>query len=323
MSDIAYQNKDITLKYFADTLIDKSLAVYGLPHIRIKDCRPTNLPAIEANELRLYNLFILEDGSLALIDYESTFTIKDVVKYVNYIARILKRFIRQERIRNTDEHRAKLPIFHLIIIFSADIGEVDPDIMDVGCMQLKIEPAYLLGIETEEVFRKIQDKIKNKEALGDDELLELIILPLTVRGREEKQALAEKTVELAGGIQNEEQRIQALSGILTFADKIIDKEYAKRIKEAIGMNKVAQLFYDEGIEMGLEKGMAQGKADLIRCIRKKIKKGYAAIEIAEVLEIDVLHVKQIADLMQNYPEDTDVEIAARLLRGEKQEQAVR
>lgn len=155
-------------------------------------------------------------------------------------------------------------------------------------------------------------------ALGDDELLELIILPLTVKGREEKQALAEKTVELAGGIQNEEQRIQALSGILTFADKIIDKEYAKRIKEAIGMNKVAQLFYDEGIEMGL----AKGKADLIRCIRKKIKKGYAAIEIAEVLEIDVLHVKQIADLMQNYPEDTDVEIAARLLRGEKQEQAV-
>ena len=60
-------------------------------------------------------------------------------------------------------------------------------------------------------------------------------------------------MELAGGIQNEEQRIQALSGILTFADKIIDKEYAKRINEAIGMNKVAQLFYDEGIEMGLEK----------------------------------------------------------------------
>ena len=27
--------------------------------------------------------------------------------------------------------------------------------------------------------------------------------------------------------------------------------------------------------------------------------------------------------MQNYPEDSDVEIAARLLRGEKQEQAVR
>ena len=164
MSDIAYQNKDITLKYFADTLIDKSLAVYGLPHIRIKDCRPTNLPAIEANELRLDNLFILEDGSLALIDYESTFTIKDVVKYVNYIARILKRFIRQERIRNTDEHRAKLPIVagNMMAGFSADIGEVDPDIMDVGCMQLKIEPAYLLGIETEEVFRKIQDKIKNK-----------------------------------------------------------------------------------------------------------------------------------------------------------------
>ena len=66
MSDIAYQNKDITLKLLTEALKHKSLGVYGLPHIRIKDARPTNLPAIEANELRLDNLFILEDDSLAL-----------------------------------------------------------------------------------------------------------------------------------------------------------------------------------------------------------------------------------------------------------------
>lgn len=103
MSDIAYQNKDITLKYFADTLIDKSLAVYGLPHIRIKDCRPTNLPAIEANELRLDNLFSLrmDHGSQRPVACRTERPavpgkpggLKDVVKYVNYIARILKCFI--------------------------------------------------------------------------------------------------------------------------------------------------------------------------------------------------------------------------------------
>ena len=73
MGDIAYQNKDIALKYFGDALKNKKLTVYGLPHIKIKDSRPTNLPAIEANELRIDNLFILEDDSYALIDYESTF----------------------------------------------------------------------------------------------------------------------------------------------------------------------------------------------------------------------------------------------------------
>ena len=162
MSDIAYQNKDIALKYFSDALKNKNLTVYGLPHIRIKDTRPTNLPAIEVNELRMDNLFILEDSSFALIDYESTFGIHDIVKYVNYIARILKRFVRQEDGRNSERGRKRLPVIHLIIIFSADISDIDPNILDVGCMQLKIEPVYLLRMETEKVYSKIQYKVENK-----------------------------------------------------------------------------------------------------------------------------------------------------------------
>ena len=313
MSDIAYQNKDIALKYFGDALKNKNLTVYGLPNIRIKDTRPTNLPAIEVNELRMDNLFILEDSSFALIDYESTFGIHDIVKYVNYIARILKRFVRQEGGRNSERGRKRLPVIHLIIIFSADISDIDPNILDVGCMQLKIEPVYLLRMETEKVYSKIQYKVENKETLNDDEMLEMIVLPLTVKGKEEKRALAEETVSLAQEIQDEEQRMQALAGILTFADKILDKEYAKRIKEVIGMNKVEKLFYDEGVETGIVKG----RAELIRCIRKKLKKGYAVMEIAEVLELDDLYVKKTADLIQSRPGDSDVEIAEKLFREER------
>lgn len=313
MSDIAYQNKDIALKYFGDALKNKNLTVYGLPHIRIKDTRPTNLPAIEVNELRMDNLFILEDSSFALIDYESTFGIHDIVKYVNYIARILKRFVRQEGGRNSERGRKRLPVIHLIIIFSEDISDIDPNILDVGCMQLKIEPVYLLRMETEKVYSKIQYKVENRETLNDDEMLEMIVLPLTVKGKEEKRALAEETVRLAQEIQDEEQRMQALAGILTFADKILDKEYAKRIKEVIGMNKVEKLFYDEGVETGIVKG----RAELIRCIRKKLKKGYAVMEIAEVLELDDLYVKKTADLIQSRPGDSDVEIAEKLFREER------
>lgn len=313
MSHIAYQNKDIALKYFGDALKNKNLTVYGLPHIRIKDTRPTNLPAIEVNELRMDNLFILEDSSFALIDYESTFGIHDIVKYVNYIARILKRFVRQEGGRNSERGRKRLPVIHLIIIFSADISDIDPNILDVGCMQLKIEPVYLLRMETEKVYSKIQYKVENRETLNDDEMLEMIVLPLTVKGKEEKRALAEETVRLAQEIQDEEQRMQALAGILTFADKILDKEYAKRIKEVIGMNKVEKLFYDEGVETGIVKG----RAELIRCIRKKLKKGYAVMEIAEVLELDDLYVKKTADLIQSRPGDSDVEIAEKLFREER------
>ena len=67
---------------------------------------------------------------------------------------------------------------------------------------------YLLRMETEKVYSKIQYKVENRETLNDDEMLEMIVLPLTVKGKEEKRALAEETVRLAQEIQDEEQRMQ-------------------------------------------------------------------------------------------------------------------
>ena len=185
-SPIAYQNKDITQKLSAEILKNKSLAVYGLPHIHIKDLLPTNLPAVEANELRLDNLFILEDDSLALIDYESSFSGKDIIKYVNYIARILKRY--------TKDNRLNMPKLHLIIIFSADISHVDPVALDIGCMKLCMEPAFLTDIPSEKIFRKIQKKIYLKESLTEEELLQMVILPLTVPGNTGKKEMIKNVV---------------------------------------------------------------------------------------------------------------------------------
>lgn len=61
MSDIAYQNKDITSKVTAESLLGNSLAPFGLPDLKVIGLLPTNLPAIESNELRLDHLFLLED----------------------------------------------------------------------------------------------------------------------------------------------------------------------------------------------------------------------------------------------------------------------
>ena len=56
-TDIAWQNKDVSTKGFAERLKGRNLKVYGLEKIEIEEILPTNLPAIEANELRLDNLF--------------------------------------------------------------------------------------------------------------------------------------------------------------------------------------------------------------------------------------------------------------------------
>ena len=79
-TEIAYQNKDITSKVMAEEFEGESFAVYGVDLPKIVRVEPTNLPAIEANELRMDNLFYLEDDSYLIVDYESEYD------YSNYQA---------------------------------------------------------------------------------------------------------------------------------------------------------------------------------------------------------------------------------------------
>ena len=62
-----YQNKDVMSKVMAENFKDKSLKVYGIDVPKIKQVLPTNLPEIQVNEMRIDNLFLLEDGSIAIM----------------------------------------------------------------------------------------------------------------------------------------------------------------------------------------------------------------------------------------------------------------
>jgi hypothetical protein len=59
---------DIEFKVLSENYREKSFKVYGLDLPKIKEVLPTNLPRVSANEKRIDNLFLLEDGSLAIVD---------------------------------------------------------------------------------------------------------------------------------------------------------------------------------------------------------------------------------------------------------------
>lgn len=68
---IAYQNKDILFKILGQTYREKSFAAYGIDLPPIRELLPTTLPKISANERDIDNLFLLEDGTYAIVDYEA------------------------------------------------------------------------------------------------------------------------------------------------------------------------------------------------------------------------------------------------------------
>lgn len=278
-SEITYQNKDVMSKILAENFKDKSLKVYGLELPKIKQILPTNLLEIHVNEMRIDNLFLLEDGSVAIIDYESSVKWEDNLKYVNYIVRVLERYKREERPKQ----------IRMIVIYTADVEEAENE-FNAGCLTLKLEQAFLSKLDSEGIRSRIEEKVKSKEALSDKELMEFIVLPLTYKGTEAKQGAVKDAVELAKRIEDKKEQTFILSGILVFADKIIDSKTAEYIREVMRMTQVAELF--------LEEGRAEGRAEGSMLEKEKIivnlyKLGMELDRIAKATESDIDKVKQV------------------------------
>ena len=69
---ITQNNKDVMFKVLSQNYKNKSLAVYGLNLPKIKRLLPTNYPTVTATEVYAENPFLLEDGSLLILEYESS-----------------------------------------------------------------------------------------------------------------------------------------------------------------------------------------------------------------------------------------------------------
>lgn len=243
-SEIAYQNKDITAKYLEQHLKNKSFAVYGINIPKIVDVLPTNLPIIEANELRLDNLFELEDGSLALVDYESTYADIDKIKYLNYIVRTLK--------RNMEKH-SMLRKIRMIVIYTADIEPARTrPFMDVGCLKFQLQEAFLTELDSEGIRDRLWERVKHREKLTEEEQMQFIILPLTYKGQEKKQACIRECFEMAKEVQDISVQTFMLSGMLVFADKVIADADSKEIRRWLEMTKVGRLIEEEKLEYARE-----------------------------------------------------------------------
>lgn len=257
---ITAQNKDVVSKWFGETMKNRSLSVYGVDVPKIIDVRSTNLPAIETNEKRMDNLFLLEDGSYALLDYESSYRVGNKLKYAGYVLRMLRR-LQKEGINIADLR------IRIIVIYTADVTRSQTkDTLHVGDLIICTTEGFLSEIVSDEVKTRIQRKIEQKQSLNDRDLMELIILPLTYKGKENQQKAAYEAVCLAKEIEDEAMQEMALAGILSFSDKVIDKELANEIRRCLSMTKVGAIIAREmeeserrGENRGRKAGIAEGR----------------------------------------------------------------
>lgn len=266
---VAYQNKDIVSKLFGDQMKGKSLSLFGLgTDLKVVDVRPTNLPIVQARELRMDNLFELEDGSVAVIDYESEYKKSNFIKYGRYLMDVADRYLKE----------GEEPDIHMMVLYTADIEKAETSFFRTAC-SIRTEASYLVKAPSEEWLAHVKAGIAS-QSLSDEMLMHLVLLPLTYKGEEKKQEAIKECVQLARQIPDKGQETFVLAGILTFTDKVINEKTRQYIKEVLGMTQVGRMLMDEGRQEGRQEEAKKNA-------RNMLKRGDSLEEIAEILEIPV------------------------------------
>ena len=259
---IAYQNKDIMSKVLAEEFKGKSFEVYGVDLPKIVDSRPTEMAAVEANELRMDRLFLLEDGSYMIVDYESDYDEEKKIKYLGYIARLAKTLYNELKY---------YPKLRVLIIYTADVTRkrTKPD-LDMGAFKMHLEEAFLSEIDGDEIFERVDEESDKKRKLDDRELMQLIIVPLTYKRKEDKQKAIERVINLLDNIDDERQRVFVLKGLLVFCDKVILKPFAEKIRRMLMKTQVEQIIEQEKLD-----AIAANVAENTTIVTKRVSENIA------------------------------------------------
>ena len=165
----------------------------------------------------------------------------------------------------------------LIVIYTSDVQSAEPT-LETDCFTLRTEQAFLSHIDGEAAFNEIQGKLQTGIPLANDDLMRLVILPLTVPGAEGKQSMLERIVELAEQIPDERQRIFTLSGVIVASDKFIDRNYMDQIRRRINMTQLGQLYEKEKIEYGNQKA----REKVIEIAKSLLEDGTEIVKIMKV-----------------------------------------
>ena len=276
-----HQGKDVSCKFLADRFKDKTFAVYGLHLPAIKDFLPTEFPTVEASDRIADHVFLLEDGSYAIVDYESDFKPEKKLEYLEYATRLYRRYFDPNK-----------PIkIRFIVIYTCKVKSAHSSI-DAGALRLDVEEAFMTHIDGDAEFERLKSKFRNGENFTDEDIMKLIILPITQTKNEDIVGMIDNVIEFAEEMKSKNTVaytdicVFVLAAMSTALKNYVTKKHKEKIKEVIAMTSLLQDIAYEKEQYGkdmLDYGKAQTYVDLVD---RKIGRGLSLDEACEQIGIE-------------------------------------
>ncbi len=153
-----------------------------------------------------------------------------------------------------------------MVIYTGGITKA-PSRLDAGCVTYTVENVFMSRLDGEAARQTAADGIQKTGKLSKKELMDLIFSPLMSQGLTTGEAVL-TALELAGGIEEEEERGFCMAAIIVLGDKFLDAQQREKAKGVWKLTKLVELIREEGLVEGREKGLKAGRTqDVLLVLR--------------------------------------------------------
>lgn len=261
-----YQHEDAALKTAAQFFADELLPYFGIKG-KVISSAPTE--SIVLNLQKLYediNL-IMEDGTWKHFEFQST----------DEGIPGLKRFRSYESITSY-QHNVSVTTY---VLYSGNIKNPVTEFTE-GINTYRIIPIIMQDYNADELIQTLNDKITKKQKITKSDLVSLTLVSLMTGTLSQQEQIKEAfsiTQNTKDVSSDDLRKIDAM--IYIMADKFLDKDEFKSIKEWISMTKLGQWIYDEAAN----DQKLQIAKNLIGCLSDEVIAEKTGLSLETVLKI--------------------------------------
>lgn len=266
---------------------------------KIAGIAPTENIRVDAKKMYEDFTFVMQNGKWYHYEFESDALTTDD----------LRRFREYEAFTSMVHHVDV--VTH--VVCTADTGKKCTE-LKTGINIYRVKVSYTRNEKAEDLFARIQTK--NPKELTRQELVEIIFSPLLGGSMPKVERFLKGTdlLRAAGEPVSKEEisRMEAIFYIL--AVKFLSKDELDKVKERMGMTILGQMIFEDGEAKGVAKGQTVGEMkEKIRSIRKMNAKGMDISTIIDILDEERILISDAVDLMEKYPDKSDLELAKMML----------
>ena len=269
----SWQIEDAALKTTMQFFADELLPYFDIEG-KVVGFGPTELVRLELQKLfQDFNL-IMEDGSWKHFEFQSTDGgMQDLKRFRTYEA--------------ATSYQQNVDIY-TYVLFS---GQIENPITELktGFNTYRVQPIIMKGKRVEEVFDNINAKIATNTPLSKEDLVPLTLC--TIMGGDmplkERVIKAFDITKAARETIPEAEKIEAV--VYAMAEKFMDSVTIEQLKEAVGMTRLGQMMYNDGIEEGKKQGAENTQIE----IAKNLLDEFPDEKIAEKTGLSLAIVKKL------------------------------